>query len=241
MSRHITFKDLSLSSIAGGQVKNFHCRRSYYFFTSRYHIHIFINRTKFGISIVYARHNSAQNQEEVLITITMIMSFFLILCAAARGATAFHLRSSSSLRATAAFSSSSSSTRLYQSSSATDSEYDYDLLVIGGGSGGVRASRIASGYGAKVALLETKLSHGVDPFYSAIGGTCVNVGCVPKKLMVFASRYPGEIKEMGGYGWKGASEGTFDWKVFLENKNKVSYDYFLVINYLLLSIILSQR
>jgi len=46
-------------------------------------------------------------------------------------------------------------------------------------------------------------------------------GCVPKKLMVFASRYPGEIAEMAGYGWKGATPGEFDWKVFLENKNKV--------------------
>lgn len=133
---------------------------------------------------------------------------------------------SSSLRSTAA-----AATRLYQSSSSADSsEYDYDLLVIGGGSGGVRASRIASGYGAKVALLETKLSHGVNPYYSAIGGTCVNVGCVPKKLMVFASRYPGEIKEMAGYGWKGATEGTFDWKVFLENKNKVSQQHFYLNN-----------
>lgn len=58
----------------------------------------------------------------------------------------------------------------------SSSEYDYDLLVIGGGSGGVRASRIASGYGAKVALLESRLGHGVKPEYSAIGGTCVNVG-----------------------------------------------------------------
>ncbi len=128
---------------------------------------------------------------------------------------------SSSLRSTAA----AATTRLY-SETADSSEYDYDLLVIGGGSGGVRASRIASGYGAKVALLETKLSHGVDPYYSAIGGTCVNVGCVPKKLMVFASRYPGEIKEMAGYGWKGATEGTFDWKVFLENKNKVRQQHY---------------
>lgn len=54
--------------------------------------------------------------------------------------------------------------------------YDYDFLVIGGGSGGVRASRIASGYGAKVALLESRLTHGMKPQYSAIGGTCVNVG-----------------------------------------------------------------
>lgn len=50
-----------------------------------------------------------------------------------------------------------------------------------------------------------------------------NKGCVPKKLMVFASRYPGEISEMEGYGWKGASPGKFDWKVFLEAKNKVSF------------------
>ncbi|KAL3780229.1 hypothetical protein HJC23_013521 [Cyclotella cryptica] len=110
------------------------------------------------------------------------------------------------------------SSRLFASEA--DSKYDYDFLVIGGGSGGVRASRIASSYGAKVALLESRLTHGMKPEYSAIGGTCVNVGCVPKKLMVFASRYPGEIAEMSGYGWKGATAGEFDWKVFLENKNK---------------------
>merc|ERR1719199_1881722 len=96
--------------------------------------------------------------------------------------------------------------------------YDYDFLVIGGGSGGVRASRIASGHGAKVALLEGQLKHGA-PGYSAIGGTCVNVGCVPKKLMVFASRYPGEIAEAEGYGWSGASPGAFNWKTFMEYKD----------------------
>ncbi|KAL7468637.1 hypothetical protein ACHAXS_008875, partial [Conticribra weissflogii] len=110
-------------------------------------------------------------------------------------------------------------TRLASSLSAQEGEYDYDLVVIGGGSGGVRASRISSSHGAKVALLETRLLHGMAPHYSAIGGTCVNVGCVPKKLMVFASRYPGEIKEMEGYGWKGATPGQFDWKTFLANKN----------------------
>jgi glutathione reductase (NADPH) len=154
------------------------------------------------------------------------MSYLLFCTAAAttRSVTAFHLpavttSSSNIIRSNLR----AASTRLYQSDSSSSSSetYDYDLLVIGGGSGGVRASRIASGYGAKVALLETKLTHGVNPYYSAIGGTCVNVGCVPKKLMVFASRYPGEIKEMEGYGWKGATEGTFDWKVFLENKNQV--------------------
>jgi len=100
-----------------------------------------------------------------------------------------------------------------------DDDTEYDLVVIGGGSGGVRASRIASSYGAKVALLETQLQHGA-PNYSAIGGTCVNVGCVPKKLMVFAGRYPGDIAEAAGYGWEGATEGTFNWKKFMEYKNK---------------------
>jgi len=99
-----------------------------------------------------------------------------------------------------------------------DPNFDYDMVVIGGGSGGVRASRIASGYGAKVLLLEGQNQHG-PPNYSAIGGTCVNVGCVPKKLMVFASRYPGAIGEMEGYGWDGAKPGMFSWEKFMEAKD----------------------
>jgi len=113
----------------------------------------------------------------------------------------------------------SAASSLLRSADGDDTEYDYDFLVIGGGSGGVRASRIASGHGAKVAILEGRLTHGIAPDYSAIGGTCVNVGCVPKKLMVFASRYPGEIAEAAGYGWSGATAGTFDWKTFVEYKN----------------------
>jgi glutathione reductase (NADPH) len=82
--------------------------------------------------------------------------------------------------------------------------FDYDLFVIGGGSGGVRAARIASGeYGAKVGLAEE----------SRMGGTCVIRGCVPKKLMVFASAYPEAIAEAREYGWD-VKAGGFDWTHF---------------------------
>jgi glutathione reductase (NADPH) len=82
--------------------------------------------------------------------------------------------------------------------------FDYDLFVIGGGSGGVRAARVASGeYGAKVGLAEE----------SRMGGTCVIRGCVPKKLMVFASGFPEAIEEARAYGWQ-VEAGAFDWMVF---------------------------
>ncbi|MFO1203150.1 MAG: glutathione-disulfide reductase [Tabrizicola sp.] len=82
--------------------------------------------------------------------------------------------------------------------------FDYDLFVIGGGSGGVRAARVASGeYGAKVGLAEE----------SRMGGTCVIRGCVPKKLMVFASAFPEAIEDARAYGWQ-VEGGTFDWTVF---------------------------
>ena len=82
--------------------------------------------------------------------------------------------------------------------------FDYDLFVIGGGSGGVRAARIASAEGgAKVALAEE----------SRMGGTCVIRGCVPKKLMVFASGSPGAVEQARAYGWD-AKIGAFDWLRF---------------------------
>jgi glutathione reductase (NADPH) len=84
-------------------------------------------------------------------------------------------------------------------------EFDYDLFVIGGGSGGVRAARVAAGEtGAKVALAEE----------SRMGGTCVIRGCVPKKLMVFASTYPRRVAEARAYGWDARLEGGFDWVGF---------------------------
>jgi len=87
-------------------------------------------------------------------------------------------------------------------------EYDYDYFVIGAGSGGVRSSRIASTLGAKVAVAE-------DSF---VGGTCVNVGCVPKKLFVYASHFVDEFHHAQGFGWQ-LGEPKFDWKTLLENKN----------------------
>lgn len=83
--------------------------------------------------------------------------------------------------------------------------FDYDLFVIGGGSGGVRAARIAAGqYGARVGLAEE----------SRMGGTCVIRGCVPKKLMIFASMAGRMAAEMRGYGWGDADAGKFSWKAF---------------------------
>ncbi|MCB2135406.1 MAG: glutathione-disulfide reductase [Rhodobacteraceae bacterium] len=82
--------------------------------------------------------------------------------------------------------------------------FDYDLFVIGGGSGGVRAARIAAGeYGARVGLAEEY----------RMGGTCVIRGCVPKKLMVFASSYAGAMEDAGQYGWQ-VTRGDFDWTTF---------------------------
>ena len=82
--------------------------------------------------------------------------------------------------------------------------YDYDLFIIGGGSGGVRAARVASGdWGAKVGLAEE----------SRMGGTCVIRGCVPKKLMVFASTYRGAMADAQAYGWE-VQAGAFDWSAF---------------------------
>ena len=91
----------------------------------------------------------------------------------------------------------------------TSSAYDFDLFVIGGGSGGVRCARIAAGHGARVGIAEER-------FW---GGTCVNVGCVPKKLMVQASEYGGAAAAARGFGWD-IPAGTHDWGVLIANKNR---------------------
>lgn len=88
------------------------------------------------------------------------------------------------------------------------SSYDFDLFVIGAGSGGVRAARMSAGFGARVAVAEDRY----------LGGTCVNVGCVPKKLFVYASHFSEDLRDAAGYGWKVGST-AFDWHKLLENKN----------------------
>lgn len=85
--------------------------------------------------------------------------------------------------------------------------FDYDLLVIGAGSGGVRASRMAAAKGLRVGVIENRY----------LGGTCVNVGCVPKKLFVYASEYPEKILEARGFGLD-ASLNDFDWHTLRDNK-----------------------
>ncbi len=87
--------------------------------------------------------------------------------------------------------------------------YDLDLFVIGAGSGGVRAARTAASLGARVAIAEERY----------LGGTCVNVGCVPKKLFVYAAHFSEDFASSRGFGWcPGAVE--FDWQTLLNNKNK---------------------
>lgn len=87
--------------------------------------------------------------------------------------------------------------------------YDYDLFVIGAGSGGVRASRFAAGFGARVAVAESRY----------LGGTCVNVGCVPKKLLVYGAHMAEEFEQARGYGWS-LESAQFDWPTLIGNKTR---------------------
>ena len=88
-------------------------------------------------------------------------------------------------------------------------DYQYDLFVIGAGSGGVRAARVAADLGARVAIAEER----------ELGGTCVNAGCVPKKLFVYAARFAEDFRIAAGYGWRPGRPG-FAWPTLLANKNR---------------------
>lgn len=86
---------------------------------------------------------------------------------------------------------------------------EYDLFVIGGGSAGVRAARFAAGFGARVALAESRY----------LGGTCVNVGCVPKKMLVYGAHFHDDFEQAAGYGWS-VGKPSFDWPTLIANKNR---------------------
>jgi glutathione reductase (NADPH) len=88
-------------------------------------------------------------------------------------------------------------------------QYDYDLFTIGAGSGGVRASRMSASFGAKVAVAEERY----------LGGTCVNAGCIPKKLLVYASHYSEDFSDAAGYGWT-VGERSVDWRKLIANKDR---------------------
>lgn len=92
----------------------------------------------------------------------------------------------------------------------TSHSYDYDYFVIGAGSGGVRSARIAATHGAKVAIAEGR----------HFGGTCVNIGCVPKKLFAYASDYGPAFEDAKGYGWEIESAPRFNWQTLIANKDK---------------------
>src|SRR5258707_13776443 len=87
-------------------------------------------------------------------------------------------------------------------------KYDFDLFVIGAGSGGVRASRVAASLGARVAVADERY----------LGGTCVNVGCIPKKLLVYASECSEAFDDSAGFGWT-VGDCHFDWNQLIANKN----------------------
>lgn len=87
--------------------------------------------------------------------------------------------------------------------------FDFDLFVIGAGSGGVRAARFAAGYGARVAVAESRY----------LGGTCVNVGCVPKKLLVYGAQFADDFAQANSFGWT-LGESDFDWATLIANKNQ---------------------
>jgi glutathione reductase (NADPH) len=89
------------------------------------------------------------------------------------------------------------------------SQYDFDLFVIGAGSGGVRAARIAAGHGARVGICEE----------SRVGGTCVIRGCVPKKLLVYASHFAEDFEDARGFGWE-TGPARFSWPDLIRAKDR---------------------
>ncbi|KAH0468063.1 hypothetical protein IEQ34_003096 [Dendrobium chrysotoxum] len=96
--------------------------------------------------------------------------------------------------------------------------FDFDLFTIGAGSGGVRASRFAANYGASVAICELPFATISSDLAGGVGGTCVLRGCVPKKLLVYASKFSHEFEESHGFGWNYEADPKHDWSTLMANK-----------------------
>ena len=90
-----------------------------------------------------------------------------------------------------------------------NSQYEFDLFTIGAGSGGVRASRMSAAYGARVAVAEERY----------LGGTCVNVGCIPKKLLTYSAHFAHDFEDAAGFGWT-VGKQAFDWSSLIRNKDR---------------------
>eukprot|EP00882_Tetradesmus_deserticola_P000964 GHRQ01001045.1.p1 GENE.GHRQ01001045.1~~GHRQ01001045.1.p1 ORF type:complete len:615 (+),score=246.99 GHRQ01001045.1:169-2013(+) len=103
---------------------------------------------------------------------------------------------------------------------ANGSSCEYDAVVIGGGSAGVRAARTAAENGARVALVELPFAFLSSAEKGGVGGTCVLRGCVPKKLLLFATEFKTEIESSKGFGWTNASAGELDWSAFMSAKRE---------------------
>lgn len=109
-------------------------------------------------------------------------------------------------------------------SNATSAEgeqnYDFDLFVIGAGSGGVRAARTSAGFGAKVAICELPFHPISSEVIGGVGGTCVIRGCVPKKILVYGASFRGEFEDARNFGWELSEQIDFNWKKLLHNKTQ---------------------
>ncbi|KAF3457662.1 hypothetical protein FNV43_RR02320 [Rhamnella rubrinervis] len=101
---------------------------------------------------------------------------------------------------------------------ADDAHYDFDLFVIGAGSGGVRASRFSASFGAKVGICELPFHPISSEVIGGVGGTCVIRGCVPKKILVYGASFGGEIEDAKNYGWEVNEKVDFNWKKLLQKK-----------------------
>ncbi|XP_030515542.2 glutathione reductase, chloroplastic [Rhodamnia argentea] len=101
-----------------------------------------------------------------------------------------------------------------------DAHYDFDLFVIGAGSGGVRAARFSANYGAKVGICELPFHPISSEVIGGVGGTCVIRGCVPKKILVYGAAFGGELEDARNYGWELNEKVDFNWKKLLHKKTE---------------------